>query len=212
MPERYVKQLKENCQTGFITHKDWNLLTFFFKVIDETHNYYLITGEDENINIWMARVGAENSSQEYVDWLISLLPATVEEQIESLKVAAQIATRDLVKAEELTEAEYNGLLAIYPKWEEGTTYKAGELVAYNGKLYEVLQAHTSQSDWTPDIVPALFVKREPAGVIPEWVQPTGAQDAYALVAIVTHNGQTWISTVADNVWEPGVYGWSVYTG
>lgn len=41
----------------------------------------------------------------------------------------------------------------------------------------------------------------------EWVQPTGAHDAYALEAIVAHNGKTWESTVEDNVWEPGVYGW-----
>lgn len=41
----------------------------------------------------------------------------------------------------------------------------------------------------------------------KWVQPTGAHDAYALEAIVAHNGKTWESTVKDNVWEPGVYGW-----
>jgi len=43
------------------------------------------------------------------------------------------------------------------------------------------------------------------------VQPTGAHDAYALGAIVAHNGQLWISTVDANVWEPGVYGWNTYT-
>lgn len=130
---------------------------------------------------------------------------------DSLKVAAQIATRDLVKAEELSEEEYNALIGIYPAWEEGITYTVGELVSYNNKLYEVIQAHTSQADWTPDIVPALFTKREPAGVIPEWVQPVGAEDAYNLGDIVTHNGQTWISTVDANVWEPSIYGWDVYS-
>ena len=43
-----------------------------------------------------------------------------------------------------------------------------------------------------------------------WVQPTGAHDAYGLGDIVTHNGQTWESTNADNVWEPGVFGWVIY--
>jgi hypothetical protein len=42
-----------------------------------------------------------------------------------------------------------------------------------------------------------------------WVQPTGAHDAYPLGARVTHNGQTWESTVANNVWAPGVFGWVV---
>lgn len=41
----------------------------------------------------------------------------------------------------------------------------------------------------------------------EWQQPTGAHDAYPIGAHVTHNGQTWESTVAANTWEPGVYGW-----
>lgn len=26
-------------------------------------------------------------------------------------------------------------------------------------------------------------------------------------ASVTHNGKTWTSTAAANIWEPGVYGW-----
>lgn len=40
-----------------------------------------------------------------------------------------------------------------------------------------------------------------------WVQPTGAQDAYQIGDRVTHNGSTWESTAANNVWEPGVFGW-----
>lgn len=47
------------------------------------------------------------------------------------------------------------------------------------------------------------------GVVPAWVQPTGAHDAYALGAQVTHNGQVRQSTVNANVWQPGVYGWVV---
>ena len=38
-------------------------------------------------------------------------------------------------------------------------------------------------------------------------QPTGAQDAYAKGAKVSHNGKHWVSTADNNVWEPGVYGW-----
>lgn len=40
-----------------------------------------------------------------------------------------------------------------------------------------------------------------------WRQPTGAHDAYPLGWTVKHGGKTWISLVAANVWEPGVYGW-----
>ena len=49
---------------------------------------------------------------------------------------------------------------------------------------------------------------DPSGPQP-WVAPTGAHDAYALGDEVTHNGQTWVSDVDANTWEPGVYGWTV---
>lgn len=47
----------------------------------------------------------------------------------------------------------------------------------------------------------------PPSDIQSWKQPEGGHDAYALNAQVTHKGKTWVSTVAANVWEPGVYGW-----
>ena len=82
-----------------------------------------------------------------------------------------------------------------------------EIVRHEGSLYKVVQAHTSQSDWAPPDVPALFAKIIPPGLIAEWVQPTGAQDTYSLGDLVTHVGKTWESTVDNNSWEPGVYGW-----
>lgn len=67
----------------------------------------------------------------------------------------------------------------------------------------------------PKDVPALLVKVEdeggeeiPSEEYPEWVQPTGAHDAYGLGSKVTHNGKKWTSNVENNVWEPGVYGWT----
>lgn len=48
-----------------------------------------------------------------------------------------------------------------------------------------------------------------AGIQPgqEWVQPTGAHDAYPADWKVVHGGQTWTSLLDGNVWEPGVSGW-----
>jgi hypothetical protein len=40
-----------------------------------------------------------------------------------------------------------------------------------------------------------------------WRQPQGAHDAYPIGAVVSHKDKTWESTVAANVWEPGVSGW-----
>ena len=41
---------------------------------------------------------------------------------------------------------------------------------------------------------------------PEWVQPTGAHDAYAKGSQVTHNGERYVSKIDANVWEPGMFG------
>ncbi|WP_282204163.1 M28 family peptidase [Kitasatospora fiedleri] len=41
-------------------------------------------------------------------------------------------------------------------WAAGVAYKAGDVVTYNGVGYKCLQGHTSQSTWTPDVVPALW--------------------------------------------------------
>lgn len=97
---------------------------------------------------------------------------------------------------------------LFPLWKL-IAYSVGDRVQYNGTLYKCIQAHTAQSDWTPDVTPALWV------IVtieewPEWVQPTGAQDAYAKDSKVTHNGKKWISSYDANVWEPGVYGWEEY--
>lgn len=76
-----------------------------------------------------------------------------------------------------------------------------------------MQAHTSQADWTPLAVPALWaVTSDPADPWPEWSQTLGAHDAYSAGDQVTHNGKHWTSSVDGNVWEPGVYGWTQAEG
>ena len=85
-------------------------------------------------------------------------------------------------------------------------YNVNERIRYEEILYKCVQAHTSQTDWTPNITPALWtvVSLEDW---PEWRQPTGAQDAYMTGDKVSYEGQHWISIIDNNVWAPGVYGW-----
>lgn len=82
---------------------------------------------------------------------------------------------------------------------------------FDGNLWRVVQAHTTQADWTPPSVPALWaaVRQTEGPTVDPWVQPTGSQDAYQVGDRVTFEGQTWESTAANNVWSPGVYGWTV---
>ena len=109
-------------------------------------------------------------------------------------------------AESLTDEDALNGVELFPAWQTATSYAVGDRCAYQETLYKCVQAHTSQDDWTPDVTPALWVMVS-LDEWPEWVQPTGAQDAYQLGDQVSHNEKHWLSIVDDNVWEPGVYGW-----
>lgn len=113
--------------------------------------------------------------------------------------------------DEVTATEH---LSAFAPWEPSVAYTIGQLRVYPAegerKLYKCVQAHTSQADWTPDVTPALWAKAgDPAEEWPEWSQPIGAQDAYMNGDKVSHNSKHWQSTIDNNVWEPGVYGWTV---
>lgn len=101
---------------------------------------------------------------------------------------------------------------MFPHWQPSVTVTLDERICYENKLYRVVQAHTTQEGWEPNITPALFTEIAKPGEIPVWQQPTGAQDAYMTgdkVYYPTINDTVYISTVDNNVWEPTVYGWEV---
>ena len=97
---------------------------------------------------------------------------------------------------------------LFPQWVVDHAYAVDERLQYNGVLYRVVQAHTSQADWTPDITPALFVVVS-LDEWPEFVQPTGAHDAYKKGDKVTFEGKHYISLIDANVYSPTAYpaGW-----
>lgn len=97
---------------------------------------------------------------------------------------------------------------LFPLWKAmpPMEYKVGDRVRHNDTLYKCVQAHTSQSDWTPDVTPALWVVIS-LDEFPEWRQPTGAHDAYNTGDKVSHLNKHWICTFDYNTYEPSVYGW-----
>lgn len=46
--------------------------------------------------------------------------------------------------------------SLFDMWNDEQSYAIGDRVQYNDKLYKCRQAHTSQSDWTPEVTPALW--------------------------------------------------------
>ena len=175
----------------------------------------------------------------------------------------------------LTDAEGLENVELFPWYEVGVDYAVGDRFQYDGELYKVLQAHTSQQSWVPGIgTESLYIRvddihagtaedpipyngnmelienlyytqdgvlyrctrstgtavynalselvglyvevvtsdtEEPTGdEVAEWVQPDST-NPYMTGDRVLHNGSTWESTVDNNVWEPGVYGWAEAT-
>ena len=113
-------------------------------------------------------------------------------------------------AESLDDETAEENVNVFPSWEVDHYYEVDFRCRYNGVLYKVLQAHTSQSDWTPDVAVSLFavVHYEPGEEWPQWVQPT-AENPYMKGDKVTFEEKHYISLIDNNVWSPSAYpqGW-----
>ena len=137
-----------------------------------------------------------------------------------MQAAEQLRKALQMFAATLTNEQAVEIATVYPKWAEGVAYQVDDIVSYgeNGvgdpQLYRVVQAHTSQADWTPDATASLY---DAFGLdeqgYPVWSQPTGAHDAYNTGVIVNYNGTLYKALIDGNVWAPDAYpaGWEVYT-
>lgn len=74
-----------------------------------------------------------------------------------------------LKAARLTADDNTALtgMELYPVWAVGIAVAKDSRYQYNSKLYKVVQAHTTQADWKPDIAPALWavIDAEHAGTL-----------------------------------------------
>ena len=124
------------------------------------------------------------------------------------------ALRPYIEKASVSLADEDALQAVelFPQWVTGHAYAVDERLQYKNVLYRVVQAHTSQADWTPDITPALFVVVS-LDEWPEFVQPTGAHDAYKKGDKITFEGKHYISLIDANVYSPTAYpaGWQEQT-
>lgn len=117
--------------------------------------------------------------------------------------------RDLSTGKEYFLNHAQGIL--YANYQVNYWYDVKDTFYYNGQLYEVIQAHKSQADWLPDSTPALYKAAVLPNEVAEWVQPTGAHDAYNIGDKVLFNGSTYESLINANVWSPTAYpqGWKL---
>jgi hypothetical protein len=135
-----------------------------------------------------------------------------------LQMAEQFRRALQMFAASLDDEKAMEVASIYDDWKIGKPYKAGDFIIYgtnsvgDPQLYKVVQAHTSQADWTPDATPSLYdaIGLDDSGH-PVWSQPTGAHDAYNIGDIVNYNGTLYRSLIDGNIWTPDAYpaGWVV---
>ena len=102
---------------------------------------------------------------------------------------------------------------FYDIWNVGVSYEVGRYLQYKNILYKVLQPHTSQETWTPDVASSVYAKVliDPTGeTIPEWEQPDST-NAYMTGDKVKFEGVVYESVIDNNIWSPTANpaGWKI---
>lgn len=120
------------------------------------------------------------------------------------KIVANNVTDDAVA---LTLQEF------YDIWKAGEAYNVGRYLQYRNTLYKVLQQHTSQETWTPNMATSLYAKVlvDPSGeTILDWVQPDST-NPYMIGDKVRFEGAVYECVVNNNIWTPASYptGWKL---
>ena len=139
--------------------------------------------------------------------------------MDKIAMAEQMRRALQMFALSLTDEQAMEVATVYDPWKVGKAYTVGEFITYgenavgDPQLYKVVQAHTSQADWTPDKTASLYVAigLDEKGY-PVWSQPTGSHDAYNKGDIVDYNGTLYQSLIDGNVYSPEAYpaGWAEY--
>lgn len=137
-----------------------------------------------------------------------------------LQAAEQLRKALQMFAQSLDDEKAMEVVAVFDSWQVNKSYAVGDYLTYgtNGvgdpQLYKVVQAHTSQADWTPDKTASLYdaIGLDEQGY-PVWSQPTGAHDAYNKGDIVDYKGTLYESLIDGNTYSPDAYpaGWEVYS-
>ena len=86
---------------------------------------------------------------------------------------------------------------LYPTWSAGLTVKPGDRLYYPGtdKLYKVVQAHTTQADWTPDATPAMWavIDKTHAGTLDDPIPAArGMEYEYGNYYLDGEDGKTYL--------------------
>lgn len=111
----------------------------------------IINGKIEDVELSSEEIAKMQAEQRKAE-IIERTRPFAESEVSRMIIAAQINALEVDDGTALRMASY------YPEWEVGKSYEEGFKVQYSGDLYKVTTAHTSQSDWTPDVAATLFTR------------------------------------------------------
>ena len=190
---------------NFNTNTEVMLENGFKEIINVVPSY------DANTQVVTMDSYTEEATTITVNYVVTAKPLTKEEQLENQRNLALT-----LFAETLSDAQALQVPMLFDDFDgNGVAYEVGKRVLYNDILYKVIQAHTSQADWTPATAPSLFAKvinETIDGSIPEFEQPDST-NPYMKGNKVKFNGKIYESVIDNNVWSPTAYpsGWKEVT-
>ena len=202
--------------TNYLTENGKMILNFNTNIEVMLENGFkeiinVVPSYDANTQVVTMDSYTEEATTITVNYVVTAKPLTKEEQLENQKNLALTFF-----AETLSDAQALQVPMLFDEFDgNGVAYEVGKRVLYNDILYKVIQAHTSQADWTPTNAPSLFAKvinETITGEIPDWEQPDST-NAYMKGNKVKFNGKIYESVIDNNVWSPTEYpsGWKEVT-
>lgn len=186
---------------NFNTNIEVMLENGFKEIINVVPSY------DANTQVVTRDSYTEGDTTITVNYVVTAKPLTKEEQLENQRNLALTFF-----AETLTDAQALQVPMLFEEFDgNGVAYEVGKRILYNDVLYKVIQAHTSQAEWTPVAAPSLFAKvinETIDGNIPEFEQPNST-NPYMKGDRVIFNGKVYESLIDNNVYSPEAYpaGW-----
>ena len=202
--------------TNYLTENGKMILNFNTNIEVMLENGFkeiinVVPSYDANTQVVTMDSYTEEATTITVNYVVTEKPLTKEEQLENQKNLALTFF-----AETLTDAQALQVPMLFDEFDgNGVAYEVGKRVLYNDILYKVIQAHTSQAEWTPVAAPSLFAKvinETIDGSIPEFEQPDST-NPYMKGDKVIFNGKIYESIIDNNVWSPTDYpaGWKEVT-
>ena len=190
---------------NFNTNIEVMLENGFKEIINVVPSY------DANTQVVTMDSYTEEATTITVNYVVTAKPLTKEEQLENQRNLALTFF-----AETLTDTQALQVPMLFDEFDgNGVAYKVGKRIMFEGVLYKVIQAHTSQAEWTPVAAPSLFAKvinETIDGSIPEFEQPNST-NPYMKGDKVIFNGKVYESLIDNNVYSPEAYpaGWKEIT-